>query len=135
MFAAKLDSLKKVALHPVSEENQLGFYTNMGDNEIVEPFKTSEENRGILGCTADQVELQIANLSDPPGTNAATIVLHAQREKHSEISEDIIGIVALLGAVETEELNRSALPTLIYVYHMFGAFGFNEGVYYFCAVS
>ena len=55
------------------------------------------------GCTKEQVEVQIANL---PRTNAAKLMLQAKREHSEPVLDDVIGVVALLGAVETKELNR-----------------------------
>ena len=69
-----------------------------------------------FGCTQTQMAAKISKLGNPPGTHAAAIFLKAQDERHNEIKDakGIIGIVSLLGAVEKEEHNRSALHSLNY---------------------
>lgn len=71
---------------------------------------TREDNVSTFDRTLTQMAEIISKLGNPPGTHAAAILLQAQRERYSEIKDakGIIGIVALLAAVEKEECNRSA---------------------------
>jgi len=63
-----------------------------------------------FALTPVQVEMKVSELGYPPGTHAASIFLQAQYDSsQNEIkdAEGVLGIVALLGAVEGEQLNRS----------------------------
>ncbi|KAG0563617.1 hypothetical protein KC19_8G045600 [Ceratodon purpureus] len=75
---------------------------------------TREESLGTFDCTLMQMAAKISLLGDPPGTHAAAILLQAQRERYSEIKDvkGIVGIVALLGAVEKEDYNRALVEFL-----------------------
>ena len=60
--------------------------------------------------------MEISKLGNPPGTHAAAIFLQAQQEQYRGFKYvDIIGIVALLGTVKDEGLNRSDLDTQSYI--------------------
>lgn len=90
-----------------------GELEKLGGVKIEAPYEIEEAsqwnfNRDHLdvNCTPSDVEEQIAKLGNPPGTHAATMMLEALREEGSFSHEDIIGIVALLGSVRTEALNR-----------------------------
>jgi len=81
---------------------------------------TADGTSNTFALTPVQVEMKVSDLGCPPGTHAASILLQAQCESHNEIkdAEGIIGIVALLGAVEGEQLNRSVFD--IQKYKLFG---------------
>lgn len=72
----------------------------------------------IFALTPAQVASKVTELGHPPGTHAAAILVQAQNEHYTEIVEEngILGPVALLGAVEGEQLNRS-VSTLTNSYH------------------
>lgn len=103
-------------LRPCDNENQqIELYIpSMAVDNQVGAHNTSTENTPCitLGCsTPAQVEMQIAQLGHPPGTHAAAILLHAQRQQDRRIMDEVVGVVALLGAVENEQINRSTALT------------------------
>lgn len=115
--AGELDMLKVVNPENLksSEPKRVEHCNPTTADHQLEPYNTSMEidNPGnILGCsTPTHVEMQIAKLGDPPGSTAASMFLEARRQQDCGTMSDIIGIVALLGAVEKEEINRSTAVT------------------------
>jgi len=100
LFAGELAALGKI----------VKFEPSTGGAKQEQPYDPTAEGRfNTFALTPVQVEMKVSELGHPPGTHAASILLQAQREGHSEIThaEGVLGIVALLGAVDGEQLNRS----------------------------
>jgi hypothetical protein len=98
LFAGELDYLEKGL--------------KFGTSKVEQAFDPAvEESHNTFQCTEMQMKEKISELGNPPGTHAAAILLRAQRERYNEIKDTkgIVGIVALLGAVEREECNRSVV--------------------------
>lgn len=115
LFADEFDELGKIVkLEPSTSDANI-------QGQRHDP--TVEGRLGTFELTPVQVEMKISELGHPPGTHAATILLQAQHEGHSEImdTQGIIGIVALLGAVEGEQLNRYSVFNT-QKYDMFGVY-------------
>lgn len=100
-FAGKLEELSKAVKFGTSTTREA-----TQEQAVEDCFSTFE-------CTAKQMEVTISRLGNPPGTHAAAMFLQAKHEQYIGFKdvEDIIGIVALLGTVKDEDLNRSALDT------------------------